>query len=43
MKVHSAVPVIATADVIETVRYFEDVLGFEKQWVWGDPPAFSPA
>jgi catechol 2,3-dioxygenase-like lactoylglutathione lyase family enzyme len=41
MKVHSAVPVIATDDVVETVRYFEDVLGFEKEWVWGDPPVYA--
>ena len=41
MKVQSAVPVIATEDVMETVRYFEEVLGFEKQWVWGDPPEYA--
>jgi catechol 2,3-dioxygenase-like lactoylglutathione lyase family enzyme len=37
MKAHSVVAVIATDDVMETVRYFEDVLGFHKEWVWGDP------
>ena len=41
MKVQSAVPVIATEDVMETVRYFEEVLGFEKQWTWGDPPEYA--
>lgn len=37
----SAVPVIATCDVVGTVRYFEDTLGFEQQWAWGDPPVYA--
>jgi len=37
----SAVPVIATADVSNTVRYFEQTLGFEQQWTWGDPPVYA--
>jgi len=41
MKVQIAVPVIATSDVIETTRYFEEVLGFERQWIWGDPPEYA--
>ena len=37
----SAVPVIATRDVAATVRYFEQTLGFEQQWVWGEPPVYA--
>ena len=37
----SAVPVIATADVYATVHYFEQILGFKQQWVWGDPPVYA--
>jgi uncharacterized glyoxalase superfamily protein PhnB len=37
----SAVPVISTADVAATVRYFEETLGFEQQWIWGDPPVYA--
>ncbi len=37
----AAVPVIATADVAGTIRYFEQTLGFEKQWIWGDPPVYG--
>ena len=37
----SAVPVIATADVSNTIRYFEQTLGFEQQWTWGDPPVYA--
>jgi hypothetical protein len=36
----SAVPVVATADVAGTVQ-FERILGFEKQWAWGDPPVYA--
>ena len=37
----SAVPVIATADVPATIRYFEQTLGFKQQWIWGDPPVYA--
>lgn len=37
----SAVPVIATSDVLSTVRYFEHTLGFKQQWIWGDPPVYA--
>jgi uncharacterized glyoxalase superfamily protein PhnB len=36
-----AVPVLATADVLATVRYFEQTLGFKQQWLWGDPPVYA--
>jgi len=41
MKVPLAVPVIATVDVLETVRYFEEVIGFRQQWTWGAPPVYA--
>jgi hypothetical protein len=37
----AAVPVISTADVGKTVQYFEQTLGFEQQWIWGDPPVYA--
>lgn len=37
----AAVPVIATADVSGTIRYFEQKLGFEQQWSWGSPPVYA--
>ena len=36
-----AVPVVCTADVAGTVTYFEETLGFEQQWIWGDPPVYA--
>ncbi len=37
----SAVPVIATADVPASVRYFEEQLGFTQRWAWGEPPVYA--
>lgn len=34
-------PVIATADGLGTVGYFEQTLGFNQQWIWGDPPVYA--
>jgi uncharacterized glyoxalase superfamily protein PhnB len=37
----TAVPVIASRDIAKTVEYFERLLGFEREWVWGDPPVYA--
>ena len=31
-------PVLAVKNVIETVEYWHDVLGFSNKWTWGEPP-----
>lgn len=31
-----AEPVLAVNDVRETIKYWQDVLGFPNQWIWGD-------
>ena len=31
-------PVLAVSDVIQTVDYWHDVLGFTNKWTWGEPP-----
>jgi catechol 2,3-dioxygenase-like lactoylglutathione lyase family enzyme len=36
-----AVPVIGTRDVAGTVAWFENTLGFEQQWIWGEPPVYA--
>ena len=33
-----AVPILACADVERTIDFYVDRLGFEREWVWGDPP-----
>ena len=39
--IRSSEPIFPVADVVATVRYYRDVLGFEKDWVWGEPPDFG--
>ena len=33
-----AVPILACTDIEETIAFYADRLGFEREWVWGDPP-----
>src|SRR5262249_3492390 len=33
--------ILAVADVMATVRYYRDKLGFTGEWLWGDPPDFA--
>lgn len=33
--------ILAVIDVRETIRFYRDVLGFEREWLWGDPPTFG--
>jgi GNAT superfamily N-acetyltransferase/uncharacterized glyoxalase superfamily protein PhnB len=30
---------LQVSDVTETVKYWQEVLGFPNQWTWGDPPS----
>ena len=32
-----AEPVLAVADVVKTVNYYHEVLGFPEKWMWGEP------
>ena len=34
-------PVFAVADVKATLAYYRDILGFEAEWTWGEPPTFG--
>ena len=31
-------PILAVNDILETVSYWHDVLGFPDKWTWGEPP-----
>jgi GNAT superfamily N-acetyltransferase len=33
--------ILAVADVVASVRYYRDKLGFTGEWLWGDPPTFG--
>jgi GNAT superfamily N-acetyltransferase len=34
-------PILAVADVVTTVRFYCDRLGFTGEWFWGKPPTFG--
>jgi uncharacterized glyoxalase superfamily protein PhnB/GNAT superfamily N-acetyltransferase len=31
-------PVLAVKNVVETIEYWHDILGFSNKWTWGEPP-----
>lgn len=39
----SSTPIFATADVVATLAFYKDVLGFNSSWTWGEPPNFGGA
>ena len=34
-------PIFPVADVVATVGYYREVLGFREGWTWGEPPDFG--
>jgi len=36
-----AVPILYSADVLRSLSYYTEVLGFESRWEWGNPPTFG--
>jgi len=34
-------PIFPVADVVATVSYYREVLGFAEGWTWGEPPDFG--
>jgi ribosomal protein S18 acetylase RimI-like enzyme len=37
----SSEPIFPVSDVVATVRYYREVLGFNEGWTWGEPPDFG--
>ena len=35
--------IFAASDIVSTINYYKEVLGFESSWTWGDPPSFGSA
>lgn len=38
MKILATIPWIACTDVSQTLVFFEEKLGFSREWTWGEPP-----
>lgn len=40
-KFDSLTPILNVADLAASVDYYTNVLGFEQDWDWGEPPTFA--
>jgi uncharacterized glyoxalase superfamily protein PhnB/GNAT superfamily N-acetyltransferase len=38
MRINRLSPILAVPDVLAAVEYYTRVLGFEREWLWEDPP-----
>lgn len=36
-----AVPILYSSDIVRSVTYYTEVLGFESKWEWDNPPTFG--
>jgi GNAT superfamily N-acetyltransferase len=34
-------PILAVKDIVETIEYWHNVLGFPNKWTWGEPPNYG--
>jgi len=41
VKIHKAIPILYSSDVLRSLDYYTKVLGFENRWEWGLPPSFG--
>ena len=41
MKIESVIPILYSDDVARSIRYYTEVLGFEKHWSWDQEPSFG--
>jgi catechol 2,3-dioxygenase-like lactoylglutathione lyase family enzyme len=40
-KVERIVPILNVRDVAASLKFYVDVLGFDRSWHWGHPPTFG--
>lgn len=40
-KFNGLVPVLNVKSIQDSLHYYVDVLGFKKDWDWGEPPTFA--
>jgi len=41
MKFKQVVPILNSSNVVNSLAYYTEVLGFEHKWEWGFPPSFG--
>lgn len=37
----SSTAIFASSDIVATLGFYKDILGFESSWTWGEPPSFG--
>lgn len=41
MKANSASPILQVSDLDDSIRFFTEILGFEKEFIFGEPPYYA--
>ena len=41
MKFRKAIPILYSTNVVKSLDYYTEVLGFANRWEWGEPPTFG--
>ena len=41
MKFKQVVPILYSSNVVNSIAYYTEILGFEHKWEWGFPPSFG--
>ena len=41
MRYHHVTPILYSSDVLKSIQYYTETLGFENSWNWGEPPTFG--
>lgn len=41
MKIESVIPILYSDDVLRSIRFYTEVLGFDDHWTWDDPATFG--
>jgi len=41
VKFRHAIPILYSEDILASLHYYVDILGFDNRWDWGDPPSFG--
>jgi GNAT superfamily N-acetyltransferase/uncharacterized glyoxalase superfamily protein PhnB len=41
MVFHQGIPILYSSNVLKSIEYYTEILGFENSWNWGEPPTFG--
>lgn len=41
MSFQTTIPILYSSDVVKSLKYYTEVLGFDCKWDWGHPPTFG--